>query len=132
MNGKLFNISKYLIFVTAIGQLAISQVHIGIITKVFNPAVGFYLFLFTIFGVLMAFNSSSFKSGQRTPLLIGGCITAVLTGILYINVLFKDIALGKLLTFEVAQSSIVLAAVTVVIYAVFTPILIISGYKNEK
>lgn len=132
MKGKLFNISKYIIFITAIAQLAISQIHIDIITKVFNPSIGFYLFLFTIFGVLMAFNSSSYKSGQRTFLLLGGCAAAVITGIIYLNVVFQDIATGKLLTLEAAQSSIIAAIVTIAIYTILTPVMIISGYRNEK
>lgn len=132
MKGKLFNISKYLIFITAIAQLALSQIHIDIITKVFDPAIGFYLFLFTIFGVLMAFNSSSFKSGEKTLLLVGGCAAAVITGILYLNVVFADIATAKLLTFEAAKTSIIAAVITIAIYVISTPVMIISGYNNEK
>ncbi len=132
MKEKLFNIAKYLIFATAITQLAISQLHIEIITKVFNPAIGFYLFLFTIFGVLMAFNSSSFKSGQRTFLFVLGTIAAIVTGLLYVNVIFNDINAGNLLTFKDAQKSIIIAIVTIAIYAISSPIMIITGYLNEK
>lgn len=132
MKEKLYFMAKYLIFITAITQLAISQLHIGVITRVFDPAIGFYLFLFTIFGVLMAFNSSSYKTGQKTLIFVGGAVAAVLTGIKFVSIIFIDIAAGQLLTFEDAQKSITVAIVTIVIYAISTPIMIITGFLNEK
>lgn len=132
MKEKIFTIAKFLIFATAILQLAISQLHIDIITKVFDPAIGFYLFLFTIFGVLMAFNSSSYKSGEKTFIFILGTLAAVITGILYVNVIFSDIAAGNLLTFKDAQQSIIIAISTITIYAVLAPTMMITGYLNEK
>lgn len=132
MKEKIFNIAKYIIFVTAILQLAISQIHIDVITKVFEPSVGFSLFLFTIFSVLMAFNSSSYQYGQRTLLVIAGCAAAVVSGGVYLNVVFSDIATETLITFVDAKQSITAVCITLGIYLIFTPVMIVSGYLNEK
>lgn len=115
MKEKIFNTAKFLIGATAIIQLAMSQIHIGIITKVFLPEVGFFLFLFVIFGIVTAFNSSNVK-GIKAIIFSVGCLLACFLGGLYVTVLFKDIQMDNVLTFSQARESIIIILVSIFIY----------------
>ena len=131
MKEKLFYTAKYLIYIAALSQLALSQVHIGIITKIFEPRAGFFLFLFIIFGLIMAFNSSAVKKGSRIEIFIFGCLAAVTFGILYLRILFQDISAGNLLTFVDARSSIIYTIIAIAVYAISTATMLVTGNLNE-
>jgi hypothetical protein len=120
MKEKLFYISKWSVFFIAIIQLAISQIHIAIITKVFETDVGFFLFLFIIFGLVSAFNAVSAKKGKKMYLDFTTAITSSLAGYRYLTTVFANIAPDKLLTFEDASISIYISIVAIFIYIVGT------------
>lgn len=127
MKEKIFTWAKLIVFMTAISQLALSQIQISVITKVFNPNVGFYLFGFTIFSVLMAFNSSSYEHGKKLPIFIGGLILAVFTGINYINTLLTDIKQANLLTMEDIKTALIISVVAIAIYATGSVVMLATG-----
>ncbi|MDC7235464.1 MAG: hypothetical protein PQJ58_19705 [Spirochaetales bacterium] len=128
MKEHLFKTARLLIYMAAIGQLALSQVHIGIITKVFAPSVGFFLFLFVIAGLVTAFNSSSAASKPLIAVL--GCGASLLTGVLYLNIVFKDIANATLLTFEEAQVSIFVSLLAMFLYLAGTVTMLVTRNHN--
>jgi hypothetical protein len=132
MKEKLFYTAKYLIYIAAICQLAMSQVHISVITKVFEPTAGFYLFLFTIFGLVMAFNTTAVKKGSRIELFILGCLAASALGVMYLKIIFQDIQTGKLLTFSDARLSIIFSVATILIFLLSTAVMLITGNFNEE
>ncbi|MDC7221043.1 MAG: hypothetical protein PQJ59_13995 [Spirochaetales bacterium] len=117
MKDKIYNATKYIILFVAIAQLALSQVHIQLITKVFAPYVGFYLFLFVIFGLVTGFNTTSSLAGSKVILFIAGCVLACVMGGLYLNILFKDIATGNYLSLEDAKMSIIFMFITLGVYS---------------
>lgn len=131
MKERIFKMAKFIVFATAITQLALSQIQIEVITKVFDPNIGFVLFGFTIFGVLMAFNSSSYQHGKRSAIFIGGTILVILTGLNYLRVLLLDISAGNLLTFEDIKTAFIIAAVSMVIYALGAVVMVATGNHNE-
>lgn len=51
--NKLEKITKILIFIAGLSQLVLSQVHIAAISKLFVREVGFYLFMFILFGIVL-------------------------------------------------------------------------------
>ena len=61
MKELLRKIMVGLLLVTALGQLAVSQVHIMASTKIFAAEIGIYMFFFIIFGLTMAFNAYLLK-----------------------------------------------------------------------
>jgi len=126
MKERIFKISKFVIAAIAILQLAISQVHIKVITKVFASDIGFYLFLFILFGLVMAFNLSSLKRDSKMPRYLMMTIAAIGTGLVYIIMLFADIATGQYLTFDVALLSIVASIAAIAIYFVGTAVILLT------
>lgn len=132
MKQRLFKISKFAISTMALFQLAISQVHIKVITKVFASNIGFYLFLFILFGLVMTFSLSSMKKAGKMPLYLVLTVAAIANGIIYLNMLFADIATGAYLTMDVALFSIVISMVTLAIYLLGTITILLTREKEEK
>ena len=136
MKEKLFKAAKLSISAIALLQLALSQVHIKVITKVFASDIGFYLFLFILFGLVMTFSLSSMKRTSKIPLYLVLTVAAIGTGIIYLNMLFSDIATGQYLTYDVAMLSIIVSIVALVIYTVGTLVVLWSrdwiGIKNDS
>ena len=46
-----------ILLLVGVGHLAVSQIHIAAITKIFANQIGFYLFVFVIFGLTTGFNA---------------------------------------------------------------------------
>lgn len=127
----IFELSKWGVYVAALFQLAISQIHIKVITRVFEPSVGFFLFLFVVFGVVMVFNASSLRSGSRIAPFIFGAVVASLMGIFYIGIILLDIRQDNLLTFGEAQGSIFTAAAVLIVYVTATVGMLVTRNYNE-
>ena len=136
MKERIFKISKFVIAAIAILQLAISQVHIKVITKVFASDIGFYLFLFILFGLVMTFNLSSLKRDSKIPRYLLVTIAAIGAGLVYIIMLFSDIATGQYLTIDVALLSILVSIAAIITYFVGTAVLLLTkewrGKDNGK
>lgn len=126
MKEMIFKASRIGIFVAAVGQLAVSQIHIGIITKVFEPSIGFFLFLFVTFGVVLAFNSSSMRND--TGAFIGSlfCIAAAVMGVIYLNILISDVRAGNVLTMEDATVSVLITIVVISTYVIGTVLMLFN------
>lgn len=131
MKEKLFTAAKSLIYIAALSHLALTQMHIGIITKVFEPTSGFLLFLFTISGVVLAASTSSVKKGSRIEVFILGCIVAVVLGILYLRVIFQDIQAENLLTFDDVKVSVTIIISTILIYVISTATMLVTGRLED-
>lgn len=56
-----FKIAKWLMIIVSLLELALSQIHIKAITAMFHVTLGFYLFLFILFGLLLMFLLTSLK-----------------------------------------------------------------------
>ncbi|WP_461207097.1 hypothetical protein [Clostridium sp. DL1XJH146] len=129
MKEKVFNISKFVMFFVAMIQLALSQIHIDIITKVFATNVGFYLFLFIIFGMIIALNVVSTKSDGKMLVVAFGAIMSSAAGIKYLQMVLADISAGNLLTFQEASISIYFSIFSIVVYLLGTILLFITREK---
>ncbi|WP_125608136.1 hypothetical protein [Lapidilactobacillus bayanensis] len=58
--NRIDRLTKILIFVSGLAQLVLSQTHIAAISKLFVKEVGFYLFLFILFGIVLVPMALSF------------------------------------------------------------------------
>lgn len=86
--SKIDKLIKILVFVAGISQLVLSQVHISAISKLFVKEVGFYLFMFILFGIILvpmviSFNDEHAKTYVTSILflvvtIVLGVITVVL------------------------------------------------------
>lgn len=132
MKEKLFNGARFFMFTAAIVQLALSQIHIAVITKVFEESVGFYLFLFIIFGIIVAFNSVNLKSGKHLLLDIVGVVFASAAGIKFISQVLNDIKVSTVLTFQDAQISLLVSVITIAIYIIGLIIIIFTVGPRKR
>ena len=133
MKEKLLNITIYVTCTMALLQLVLSQMHIGVITKVFATDVGFYFFLFVIFGLVTVFNMKNVKKSNNSILLIICSAIAIVVGIKYIHILLDDVSQGKLLTYNDIVGSLYNVIASIIIYGVGTATVVITKRKlNSK
>lgn len=118
--GPLFSGSIALTGIAALGNLALSQIHIGTITKVFAADIGFYFFLFIIFGFVTFMNSMNMRKktstiGNAILMLVFGILSSGV-GIVYIKILLDDIKMENLLTMQDITVVLYLTIASVIIY----------------
>lgn len=132
MKEKLFNIARFCMFAVAIIQLTLSQIHIEIIMKVFADEIGFYLFLFIIFGLVIAFNSVNLKRGKGILLDTIGVVAASLAGYKYVSLILTDLDMGGVLTLEEASLSLNFSILTIGIYTIGLVVILLTKGKRVK
>lgn len=134
MKEKLFKVSKALIIAVSLIELAISQVHIEMITKLFTSYVGFYLFIFIIAGMLIMFNLSSMKvddSGKVKEFILA-TIAAVASGGYFLMISFNDLATQESVIIEEIRLSLICIAAGMIVYALGTIAVVFSYSMDEK
>ncbi len=122
-------IIKIISAIVALGQLALSQIHIGVITKVFESKTGIYLFAFTLFclvGLFMATRVSS-SSDAIKHLIIN--VIAIAAAIIYLSLLNGDVQTKDFVTFEVVRNSVYLIGFSTVLLLIES-ILLCTIYKK--
>ena len=72
MKDILLKVAVGIMLINGLGQLALSQVHILAITKLFANQIGVYLFLFVIFGLTASFNAFSLEKRRSIILFTYG------------------------------------------------------------
>ncbi len=87
MKEWILKIAVALVMINALGQLALSQIHILATTKIFANQIGFYLFLFIIFGLTTAFNVTLIDKHRGIILFTVSCWVAAAFAFIYINIL---------------------------------------------
>ena len=111
-------IATYILFIVGVGQLAISQIHIAATTKIFANQIGFYLFVFMIFGLTTGFNAVLIEKPRSVVLLlVSGALTAW-GGIVYLRLLLADVAAQEQLTLADVGQSYDLVVFSLVVYVV--------------
>ncbi len=132
MSEKIENrlkIIKIISAVVALGQLALSQVHIGVITKVFERTTGIYLFIFTLFCLVGLFMATRLNSPQDVikHLIINAL--AIAAAMFYLQLLGRDLQAEEFVTFELISKSVILMG-TFTICLVVDSILLLTVYKE--
>jgi len=133
MDTLLYKNTRILLMATAVIQLAISQIHIQMITRMFTREIGFYLFLFIIGGLLIVFNLTSMgsKASGRLGMFLATTILAVGSGIIFLMKAWADYKLNESVTLADVQTPLIVIAITLVIYVVGGFIISVKCY-NEK
>jgi hypothetical protein len=118
MKEKILNGLKGIALVNALAQLALSQIHIEAITKLFVKEIGFYLFFFTIFGLVTAFNVFLLDKYRGIIFfMISSWVTAGV-GYVYLNLMQADVLVQEMLTMSDVQQSWYLVIVAIAIFLV--------------
>lgn len=132
MRPFLQKIVAIILCITGVGQLAISFIHVEAITKIFANQIGFFLFLFIIFGLTTGINAVLLEKPSSLISFIFSGVVAVVSGYVYLNIMQTDVARQDTLTMaEVSQSwQIVIASMA--IYGIGTLILPILSWSDLK
>ncbi len=134
MKDLIIKIIAALLLITALGTLALSQVHILAITKIFVPEIGFYLFFFIIFGLTTAFNAYLADKRSSILLYIFTSFLVIGSGLIYLNLMQGDVAAQENLTMSDAdiRNSWLLVIISLIIYTVGLVILPVLSWGNLK
>jgi len=129
MRDFLVKIAVFIVVVFAVGNLAFSQVHIGVIVKVFNRIVGLTMFGFILFGLVSLFAVTRLTAERNTILraLLSLVVTSAL-GITYITILLRDVATQESVTYFLIYNSFITAVVIVVGYLIAALLLVIGEF----
>ena len=133
MDTLLYKNTRLLLMATAVIQLAISQIHIEMITKMFTREIGFYLFLFIIGGLLVVFNLTSMasKASGRLGMFIATTLLAVGSGGIFLSKAWADYKLNESVELTDVRLSLIIIAATLAIYTI-GGIVISIKCLNEK
>lgn len=134
MDSVLYKSTRLLLMATALIQLAISQIHIEMITQLFVTSIGFYLFLFIITGLLILFNltSMSQSAGGRLGMYIATTVGALVSGGVYIMKVLGDYQVQESVTLETIQLSVAFSIAAMAIYLVGGIIVTTKCLKEEE
>jgi len=116
MKDLILKIVVGIMLVNALGQLAASQIHILAITKLFASEIGFFLFLFIIFGLTTAFNAYLLEKRRGLILLTVSGLLAVGAGYVYLTIMQTDVAAQETLTMADVRTSWLLMGISMAIY----------------
>lgn len=118
MKELLLKIIVGIMLINALGELAMSQIHIQAITKIFANEIGIYLFLFIIFGLTTAFNAYLLEKRTGLILLTLSGLMTVGAGYIYLNIMQTDVAAQEALTMADVRTSWLLMIISTGIYLV--------------
>lgn len=132
MRNIILKIIVAIVLVNGIAEVALSQVHILAATKLFVTEIGFYLFLFIIFGLTTAFNGLLLETPRGIILLIVSGAIASGAGFIYLRLMQADVAKQAALTMEDVQTSAMLVAASIVIYLGGSILISILSWSDLK
>lgn len=132
MKHIILKIVVAIVLVNGIFELAVSQIHILAITKLFSTQIGIYLFLFIIFGLTTAFNGLLLDKRRGVFLLIASGVVAAGAGFIYLRLLQDDLASKASVTMEDVQVSALLVAASIVIYLLGSILISVLSWGDLK
>ena len=121
-----------IMLIVGVGHLAISQIHISAITKIFANQIGFYLFVFIIFGLTTGFNAILVEKPFSVVSLIGSAILSAIGGFIYLRLLQADVLEQEKLAMADVSDSFQLVAVSIGIYLVGAIIVSVLSWPDVK
>ncbi len=118
------------VLLTGIGGLAVSQVHILTITKLFVREIGFYLFLFVIFGLTTSFNTFLLDKRRGIIFFVLSGWFAAAAGIVYVQLLQADVADQASLALADVQTSFYIVIASIAVYMIASLAVPILSWGN--
>lgn len=121
-----------IMLLSALGELAMSQIHIQAITKIFANEIGIYLFLFIIFGLTTAFNAYILEKRSGLILLTLSGLMAVGAGYVYLMLMQTDVAAQDALTMADVRTSWLLVSISMGTYLVGVLVIPVLAWGSLK
>lgn len=127
-------IAKWLMLITAVLELAFSQVHIKAIIIMFERRLGFYLFLFILFGLLLVFLLSSMKSLDGSTIFKISATSLVASGTAFycIMLMWKDYKANEVIKLEDFRISLFLMITGIAVYTLGSVDLVINSFFDGR
>jgi hypothetical protein len=129
-----YKIAKWLMIIMATLQLALSQIHIKAISIVFVQSVGFYLFLFILFGLLVMFTLFSTKSLDKSNMfkIISSSVVTGASGIYTAYLIWSDFKSNDAIVYEDIEKSLYLLLFGAAIYLIGTIVILGISLSSRK
>lgn len=118
--------------INGLGQLAGSQIHISAITKLFAREIGFYLFLFIIFGLVTTFNAFLLDKKKGILFFAISCWVTAGVGAVYLNIIQTDVAAHKALSMADIQQTWVLVIVSIIILLINSLVVPLLSWRDAR
>jgi len=132
MKEWMLKIAVGIILINGLGELALTQIHILAITKLFVNEIGLYLFMFIIFGITATFNVLSLKKRRNIIFFSISCWVTAVFGYIYLTMMQTDVAAQDTLTMADVQTSWLLMIVSIGIYLVGSLVIPWLSWGNVK
>lgn len=132
MRTFLLRIVSGILLITGVGQLAMAQIHVEAITKIFANQIGFYLFLFIIFGLTTGFNAVLLEKPRSLISFVVSGVIAVSSGFVFLQLMQADVVRQDALTMADVSQSWQMAIASIVIYGVGTLLLPFLSWPDLK
>ena len=118
MKEWILKIAVGIVLINGLGELALTQIHVVAITKLFVNEIGVYLFMFIIFGVTATFNAFSLDKQRSIIIFTVSCWVTATFGFIYIRLLQADVASQDALTMADVRTSWLLIVISIGIYMI--------------
>ncbi len=134
MNTLTYRITRLVIMATALVQLALSQIHIEMITRLFVTDIGFYLFIFIIAGLLILFNLTSMakRGSGRLGMYSVMTLVSLVSGAIFVFKAYGNFLTEESVVMETIQLSLFFIIVSMVVYLVGGAIVIIKNLGSDQ
>jgi hypothetical protein len=132
MKEWMLKIAVGFILINGLGELALTQVHVLAITKLFVNEIGLYLFMFIIFGITATFNALSLEKRQSIIFFSVSCWVTAVFGYIYLSLMRADVAAQDNLTMADVQTSWLLIIISIGIYLVGSLVIPWLSWGNVK
>ena len=132
MKAWILKIAVGIVLINGLGELALTQIHVGAITKLFVNEIGVYLFMFIIFGLTAGFNAFSLESRRNIILFTVSCWVTAVFGYIYLTLMQTDVAAQNTLTMADVQTSWLLIVISIGIYLVGSLVIPWLSWGNVK
>lgn len=127
-------VTRWLMIMVAVLELAFSQIHIRAITAMFTRELGFYLFLFILFGLLLIFLLLSMKAldaGSVFRILLPGLIASASAGYC-IRLMWKDYMANEVIILNDFRLSVILLAAAMGVYLSGSVVILINSLVRGR
>ena len=132
MRPILQRLVAFILCITGVGQLAFSYIHVEAITKIFTNQIGFYLFLFIIFGLTTGINAVLLEKPRSLISFVFSGIVAVISGYVYLDIIQADVARQDVLTMADVSQSWQIVIASMAIYGIGTLLLPFLSWADLK
>lgn len=132
MKEWILKIAIVIVMINALGQLAMSQIHILATTKIFANEIGFYLFLFIIFGLTTAFNVFLIDRRRGKIFFALSCWVAIAFALIYLNIMQTDVAAQETLTMEDMRATVTLMLIAIGVLLVSSLVIPLLSWNDVK